>query len=91
MSAPYLSAEQVFSLNDKHGWFHYGDAQGNVSQAFAQDAIEMHERMRASAPQMLAELRDALTVITTEVADGEYTPIAESIRALIKHVTGVPA
>ena len=90
-TAQYLSREQVFQLNEKHGWFQSGDAQSDVSKAFAQDAIAMHERMRAAAPRMLSELRDALSVITDEVADGEYTEIAESIRALIKEVTGAAA
>lgn len=50
---PYLSNEQVLELNEKHGWFQYRDAQSDVSRAFAQDAIEMHERMRAAAPELL--------------------------------------
>jgi hypothetical protein len=39
--------------------FHYGEAQSDVSKAFAQDAIEMHERMRAAAPDLLAALQEA--------------------------------
>jgi hypothetical protein len=49
----YLSNEQVQALNEKHGWFQFRDAQSDVSRAFAQDAIEMHERMRAAAPELL--------------------------------------
>lgn len=52
MSAAYLTKEQVCLLNEKHGYFQYRDAQGDVSRAFAQDAIAMHERMRAAAPTM---------------------------------------
>jgi len=58
MSTSHLSREQVLALNEKHGWFQYGDAQSDVSRAFAQDAIEVHERQRAAAPEMLAALRE---------------------------------
>ena len=50
----YLSEEQVYKLNEKHGWFQYGDAQSDVSKAFANDAIEAYERMRSAAPYLLA-------------------------------------
>ncbi len=52
----YLTSEQVYELNEKHGWFQFGDAQGTVSRAFAQDAIAMHEHVRAAAPLMLEAL-----------------------------------
>ena len=54
---PYLTEEQVFSLNEKHGWFQFGDAQSDVSKAFAQDAIAAHERIREAAADLLAELQ----------------------------------
>jgi len=56
-TAPFLTPDQVFSLNEKHGWFEFKDAQGDVSRAFAQDAIEMHERIRSAAQDMLAALQ----------------------------------
>ena len=49
----YLSREQVRSLNEKHGWFQYGDAQSDVSNAFANEAVRIHERVRAAAPELL--------------------------------------
>lgn len=54
-SAPksWLSDEQVQTLNERHGWFQFGDAQSDVSRQFAHDAIEMHERVRAAAPKLL--------------------------------------
>lgn len=52
----YLTPEQVFELNEKHGWFEYGDSQSDVSKAFAQEAIEKHELMRAAAPELLAAI-----------------------------------
>jgi hypothetical protein len=55
---PYLTPEQVHQLNEKHGWFQFGDAQSDVSKAFAQDAIDMHERVRAAAPDLLEALRE---------------------------------
>lgn len=48
----YLTKRQIAKLNDKHGYFQHGDAQGSVSSAFAQDAIKMHESMRAAAPAL---------------------------------------
>ncbi len=56
MSA-YLTREQVLLLNEKHGYFQYADAQGDVSRAFAQDAVAMHEQMRQAAPRLLAALQ----------------------------------
>jgi hypothetical protein len=64
--APYLTPDQVHSLNEKHGWFAYGDAQSDVSRAFAQDAIAMHERIRGAAQDMLIALRVALPVLEGE-------------------------
>lgn len=56
----YLTDEQVFSLNQKHGWFEFGDAQSDVSRAFANDAIAMYERVRAAAPDLLEALKELL-------------------------------
>lgn len=56
----YLTPDQVQQLNEKHGWFQYRDAQSDVSRAFAQDAISMHERIRAAAPDLLTALQDLL-------------------------------
>lgn len=55
----YLTPDQVQQLNEKHGWFEYGDAQSDVSNAFAQDAIAMYERVRAAAPDLLAVVYEA--------------------------------
>lgn len=88
---PYLTPEQVNQLNEKHGWFQFGDAQSDVSRAFAHDAIEMYERMRAAAPDMLAALVWALEVIEEEVADGTHTSVAHAARAAIAKATGSAA
>lgn len=85
---PWLTGEQVHQLNEKHGWFQFGDAQSDVSRAFAQDAIAMHERMRAAAPEMLAALIWALEVIEEEVADGCHTPVAHAIATAINNARG---
>lgn len=49
----WLSDEQVQALNEQHGWFKHRDAQSDVSRAFANDAVEAHERLRAAAPELL--------------------------------------
>lgn len=58
MEQKFLTNEQIFSLNEKHGWFEFGDAQSDVSRAFAHDAIAMHERIRQAAPDLLAALQE---------------------------------
>ncbi len=94
----YLSVDQVYALNEKHGWFEFSDAQGDVSRAFAQDAIAMHERMREKAPELLALLRELLENENTscyssaiELHGHDGTPVdgeewAQRARALIAHV-----
>jgi hypothetical protein len=86
----YLSKLQVFELNEKHGWFQYGDAQSDVSNAFAQDAIEMHERMRAAAPDLLKALADLLAMCERQVDfndDGDGGQF-ERCQAAINKATG---
>jgi len=57
---PYLTNDQVHTLNEKHGWFAHADGQSDVSRQFAQDAIALHERIRTAAPAMLAMLKDLI-------------------------------
>lgn len=56
----YLTPEQVYLLNEKYGWFEFGDAQSDKSRAFAQDAIATHERIRAAAQDLLSALCELL-------------------------------
>lgn len=88
----YLTPDQVQQLNEKHGWFQYGDAQSDVSKAFAQDAIAMHERIRAAAPELLAALQEIVDV--AERCDSweslPDTPI-EKAHAAIAKATGSQA
>ena len=56
-SAVFISKEMVQQLNEKHGWFEFRDAQSDVSNAFANEAIERYERIRAAAPDLLAALQ----------------------------------
>lgn len=37
-----LTKEQILKLNEKHGWFEFGDAQGDVTRAFVKDIEKMH-------------------------------------------------
>jgi len=52
----FISPDQVYELNEKHGWFQFGDAQSDVSNAFANEAIARYERIRSAAPELLAAL-----------------------------------
>ena len=61
-----ITKTQVQELNEKHGYFEFGDAQGDVSLDFANDAIEKYLAMREAAPDMyeaLMEARSALRYI----------------------------
>lgn len=79
-TGPWLTDDLVHSLNEKHGWFKYGDAQSNVSKQFAQDAIDMHERIRRAAPDLL----EALESIVNSLTDDNY----QIARAAIAKATG---
>lgn len=59
----FLSRDQVWQLNEKHGWFQFGDAQSDVSNAFANDAIAMHENMRQAAPELFEALVMAMELL----------------------------
>lgn len=50
-----LHNDQVQTLNEKHGWFEYRDAQSDVSRAFATDAIAEYERVRNEATAVCVE------------------------------------
>ena len=56
----FISKDQVAEMNQAHGWFQYGDAQSDVSNAFANEAIERYERIRSAAPELLEALRGML-------------------------------
>lgn len=72
----HLSKEQVSKLNEKHGWFQSGDAQSDVSRAFAQDAINMYERQRAAAPLLLAALKTARSFIEGDTSSNPEQVVA---------------
>ena len=84
----HLTAEQVNHLNQKHGWFQFADAQGAVSRAFAQEAIEMPERMRAAAPELLSALKTLAGVVGDQLAeehdDGSLYALALALAAIEK-------
>lgn len=82
----YLTDEQVGRLNDKHGYFEYRDSQGDVSRAFAQEAIELHERIRAGGPALL----NALIALWRASEGGSDAEIQARLKArlLIIDITG---
>jgi predicted secreted protein len=64
----HLTPEQVAQLNERYGYFQYADSQGDVSQAFANDAIEAYERIRLAAPELL----EALIMAEAKLCVAEY-------------------
>ena len=92
MSSSFLTNDQVLLLNERHGWFQYRDAQSTVSRAFAQDAIAMHERIRAAAPDLLSTAEGALSLIEDLADSIRYTDRVQALetelRAAIAKATG---
>lgn len=78
----FLSNEQVQALNEKHGWFKHGDAQSDVSRAFANDAVAAYERVRNAAPDLLEAL------IGLVDCDHTTNELWKSARAAIAKATG---
>ncbi|WP_116791432.1 hypothetical protein [Achromobacter dolens] len=64
----FISRDLVHELNEKHGWFKYGDAQSDVSNAFANEAISRYERIRSAAPELLAAL-EAWQAVCDRIVD----------------------
>ena len=83
----YLTADQVYELNEKHGWFEFGDAQSDVSRAFANDAIETYERVRAAAPDLLEALEEWVNFISS---DDMPEPDMAKARAAIAKARSTP-
>ena len=58
----FLSREQVQEMTAKHGTFQFGDAQGDVSREFAQEAIERYKTVQDAAPELLKALKRLLVI-----------------------------
>jgi len=52
---PHLGKPQVQQLNEKYGYFEYRDAQGDVSAAFANEAVAEYLRVNEEAQAVMAE------------------------------------
>lgn len=55
----YLSNNSVHELNEVHGWFVYEDAQSDVSQAFANNAV--HSFIEAAKEAEMVKQETGLT------------------------------
>ena len=64
-----VERKQIRPLNERHGYFQFGDAQGDVSLAFANELIEAYESLRGDAYPLLVLVEYAL-----ECADNETIP-----------------
>lgn len=85
----FISPDQVLELNEKHGWFEFGDGQSDVSNAFANDAIARYERIRSAAPELLAQAEKHLAWLSnlTDWA-GADDPDLDGLRAAIAKARG---
>ena len=75
MNKAFLSKEQVQQLNEKHGWFEFRDAQSDVSNAFANEAIERYERIRSAAPELLEALQALENYVCNNITNDYPTGI----------------
>lgn len=86
----FISKSQVAEMNQVHGWFQYGDAQSDVSNAFANEAIERYERIRSAAPEMLAALRGAVCALAFAAErDPSFQAQYEQVSAAIEKAVGI--
>ena len=53
----WINKEDACQVAEPYGAFQNADAQGDVRHQFANDIIEMHERIRNAAPDLLAALK----------------------------------
>lgn len=85
----FISPDQVHELNEKHGWFKFGDAQSDVSNAFANEAIARYERIRSAAPDLLAQAEKHLAWLSklTDWA-GADDPDLDGLREAIAKARG---
>jgi len=63
----YISRDEVQKLNEKHGWFEFSDAQSDVSNAFANDAIRRYEQIRVAAPELLEAVTEAIRLVDEDI------------------------
>ncbi|MGY6271041.1 hypothetical protein ACXIUT_15220 [Achromobacter denitrificans] len=87
----FISPDLVYELNEKHGWFQFGDAQSDVSNAFANEAIARYERIRSAAPELLEALESILPMLADwhdefpdHVGDKEAPAVKAALAAISK-------
>lgn len=96
----HLNPAQVYELNERHGYFKHADAQGNVSAAFANEAVAEYLRVNEEAQAVMAEyglsprelldgFREMRNRIEQWLAANEATAYGEALHdaraALAKH------
>ena len=82
-SKVYLTKQQVQEMNERHGWFEFSDAQSDVSNDFANEAIERYERIQTAAPTMYA----ALESIAAQLEQGvDPLQVAQQARTAINAI-----
>lgn len=64
----HLTKNQVSELNEKYGWFQNADAQSDVSNAFANEAVSKYLQIRDNAPLLLDALISLMNAI--ELVEG---------------------
>lgn len=65
----FISRDVVADMNEKHGWFQFRDAQSDVSNAFANEAIERYESIREAAPELLEACKRLIGSLGVMVTD----------------------
>lgn len=83
-SGPFIRREIVQELNEKHGWFQYADARSDVSNAFANEAIERYERIRSAAPDLLHACEQAREWLESWASAEPYISVLDAAIAKAK-------
>ena len=68
---PVLGRKLVRALNDKHGYFQYADAQGDVSVVFANEAVELFLGLSVGAAEAYEATGLTPSQLQTRVAELE--------------------
>ena len=68
---PVLGRELVRTLNDKHGYFRFADAQGDVSVAFANEAVELFLGLSVEAAESYEETGKTPSELARSLADAQ--------------------
>ena len=66
----FLTKDQVYELNEKYGYFEFGDAQADKSNEFAKDVVIKYKAMQEAAPELYEALVMVLNASQEDISGG---------------------